>query len=390
MTRDVGGIRRVGRSWHRWSWWVAGVVLAVVGNPALWWNGTESLGALRHPDAIGTALTLLAALPLCVGRRLPLAALGVSTAALFTYDAMGYVASPVDLAPLILLGWVVIESSPLVTAAATAATLVAATAAGLIRPGSHSVASLAGDTIVIPMVALVGVALRSRRDRMRVTEAERELRLQSAFQEAEQLLLAERFRLARELHDSVGHGVTLMALQAAAAASLVRRDPDRARELLGQVEHASQDTVEELHQMLGVLRDPDQVPALSDRYLETLCRRFSVPGLQVDLEIDDEARDLPENLVDVIPAVVAEGLANVCRHADAGRATVRVHNLAQGLVVEVADDGRGPEANNHFGMGLTGAAERVRAVGGTLNFQPGPIRGSVLVAAFPAGRAAPA
>lgn len=195
--------------------------------------------------------------------------------------------------------------------------------------------------------------------------------------------MAERLRIAREIHDSLGHGLTLTALRAEAAACLVEREPRRSRELLAEVAKASRSALEELHLLLQVLRQDTAAaekpsPAMTGPEVEAVVQRFSGPGMHVDTETSGPSRALGDVLEVTVAAIVAEGLSNIARHADATRATVRLSFQETTLVVEVADDGRGPCETTTAGFGLLGAAERVAAAGGELAFGPGPQGGGLL------------
>lgn len=172
----------------------------------------------------------------------------------------------------------------------------------------------------------------------------------------------ERLRIARELHDVLGHHLALINVQAGAA--LHRRDPAQAEEALGTIKDASKTALQELRATLGMLRQAE--PSLS-RVAE-LAESVGASGLTVRTEIDGVARDLPPDVEHAAFRVVQEALTNVAKHAGAKTVVVRLGYGADALSVQVDDDGRGGDAPP--GTGIRGMAERARALGGELTAAP--------------------
>ncbi|MEO6493660.1 MAG: histidine kinase [Ilumatobacteraceae bacterium] len=176
-------------------------------------------------------------------------------------------------------------------------------------------------------------------------------------------LAAERVRIARELHDVVGHTVNLILVQAGASRLTMDHDRATSKELLGDVETAARQALDELDQMLGLLRDdaePRTRPGL--RELPALCERLAAIGLTVDLDI--EPSSLPAQLDVVVYRIVQEALTNALRHGKASTAQVRVIGTER-LIIDITDTGHGP-INYTPGRGLRGMSERVALFGGTL------------------------
>jgi len=143
---------------------LAGVLLALAGQPMVWWRPGEQLLGLRPPDALGAVLVAGVAVPLAFAGRQPLLGLATSATAMLTYGALGYPPSPADLATLVLLGWVVAVCRPAAAAAAGAGILAGSAAAGAIRPGGHSMPELAA-AVLAPVIAMAaGLAVRAHRD----------------------------------------------------------------------------------------------------------------------------------------------------------------------------------------------------------------------------------
>jgi signal transduction histidine kinase len=180
-------------------------------------------------------------------------------------------------------------------------------------------------------------------------------------------IIAERVRIARELHDVVGHTVNAMLVQAGASRMVLDSDPERARDLLAGIERTGRDALTELDRVLGALRADDDVqPGLAD-----LDRRVVRPlvdgGLAVTVDIDPAARDLPRSLDLSTYRIVQEALTNAVKHGRARNAEVGVRVTDGAVRIRVHDDGRGPAAGYQPGRGLLGIAERVEVFGGTVS-----------------------
>ncbi|MEV6300406.1 histidine kinase [Actinoplanes sp. NPDC051861] len=169
--------------------------------------------------------------------------------------------------------------------------------------------------------------------------------------------LAERNRLARELHDSVGHAITAITLQAGAARSVFDRDPDFARQALGAIEEAGRAAAAELDGVLGILRD--QGPGLDE------LPRLLTGRVRADVgEID-----VPPRVSREAYRIVQESLTNAARHGT-GPATLRIRQ-EDDLVIEVTNRQAASAARAGGGNGIEGMRERVRLLGGTLSAGPG-------------------
>ena len=235
-----------------------------------------------------------------------------------------------------------------------------------------------------------------RRLRMRQERAAQLLREQAA--EARRIVIEERARIARELHDVVAHRVSLMTVQAGAAKAVAAQDPEGALRAMGAVEEAGRQALEELRHLLGVLRpetDPDGLgpqPGLAD--LPRLVEQIRRAGLDVSLATDRVAAELPARVDLFAYRIVQEALTNVLKHAGPGtRSKVRLGSDSSGIVIEVLDDGRGatvlpgldPDDAGARGHGIVGMRERARLLGGTLDARPRPGGGFSVVAHLPTG-----
>jgi signal transduction histidine kinase len=205
------------------------------------------------------------------------------------------------------------------------------------------------------------------RERALRAEREREERARAAVAE-------ERARIARELHDVVGHSVSVMTVQASGVRRLLRPDQEREREALLVVERTGREALAEMRRMVGVLRRPEEAPALAPQpsldHVSRLVEQAREAGLPVELRIEGEAMQLPAGVDLTAYRLVQEGLTNVVKHAQATRAEVLV-NFGDGyLEVTVRDDGKGLGNGDGGGHGLVGMRERVSVYGGELDAGP--------------------
>lgn len=395
MAQDLA--RRSLSRWSAWAWPVAAVVLAVAGQPAVAWPWDAAAG-LRPPDLTGAALAALVALPLALAEAEPLAAFALSGLSLLLFKALHYPGEVPVLATLILVAWVAVRR-PLWLSAVSTGLLVGGmvAVATLARPrgvphvASHPPASsLVSQVLVLVVVLLAGAVLRGQRRRTALAQREQAVALDRLMLEAERAAAAERLRVARQLHDSVGHGITRAGLLAQATAHALSEDPDQAQELLAELVGSAQEAMAELHGLVGVLRDADGSRLADGDDMESLVQRFTRSGMEVNLEVDEGSRRLPQAVAVAARATVAEGLANVARHAGTRRAAVAMRRSGHDVVIEVADDGRGPPGGYQgWGHGLAGAAERVGALGGRLHFGPSPSGGGLLRAVIPCSAGPP-
>lgn len=191
---------------------------------------------------------------------------------------------------------------------------------------------------------------------------------------AEQAVEREHLRIARELHDSLGHSLSVMVLYAGAAQRVVYGRPDRSRELLDTVTSLGRDALAEMDDLIRVLRDRSpRSPSIND--VDALAEEFRGLGLPVEVAIIGDRRDLPETVDRSVYRIAQEALTNTLKHADAASAQVRLEYSGDSLTVTIVDDGTGCSdadtkgSNRH---GLSGMRERAAALGGDVRVGSGP------------------
>jgi signal transduction histidine kinase len=191
---------------------------------------------------------------------------------------------------------------------------------------------------------------------------------------AREAVADERARIARELHDVVGHSVSVMTVQASGVRRLLRPDQDREREALLIVEQTGREALAEMRKLVGVLRRPEEAPALAPQpsleHLEKLVEQVRESGLAVDLKVEGEATSLPASVDLAGYRLVQEGLTNTLKHAQAKHAEVLVRYGNDEVEVTVADDGNGKGGGEGSGHGLVGLRERIAVAGGELESGP--------------------
>jgi signal transduction histidine kinase len=248
-------------------------------------------------------------------------------------------------------------------------------------------AQWAMDVAWLLAAILLGDSVRSRRETALESERSRE---EAALRHASE----ERLRIARELHDVVGHNISLINVQANAGAHVLYQDNDKARETFDNIREASHETLQELRSLVGILRDPHagsrHAPTVGLGALGSLIKSCAEAGQNIQLDVTGKQRDL-SGVVDLSAyRILQEALTNVVRHAPNSNVAVKVHFGDDEVSLEVTND-RGAEASSpeHSGggHGLQGMRERVLAIGGRLDVGPDRLGGFHVRAVLPLGSA---
>jgi len=229
---------------------------------------------------------------------------------------------------------------------------------------------------------------------VRVTRLYAEQRGATREQRASRAVAEERNRIARELHDVIGHSVSVMTVQASAVRRRLTPDQVAEREALEAVESVGREALTEMRRMVGVLRRDDETADLEPPpgldQLERLAEKFRASGLPVQLSVTGAALPLAPGLDLTAYRLVQEGLTNTLRHARAPRAArVDVDYGPERLELAVRDDGQlsAGDPPAEAGNGLLGMRERVAVYGGSLVARVRPEGGFELVATLPLGSA---
>ncbi len=251
--------------------------------------------------------------------------------------------------------------------------VLAVVALGLVV-GASGWEDIVGGVLFVLLFIALGAVVRSRADLW--ARRHREVRNE------------ERLALARELHDTVAHHVSAIAVQAQAGGIVAAAQPDRAAQILAGIEAEASRTLSEMRTMVRVLREDEwdaYSPQLGVADLQALASADVTPAIEVT--VADSAMRLPRPVDATLYRLAQEALTNALRHArDATRVGIEIRRVGDVVRLRVADDGRphaGPGAEP--GFGLTGMAERAALLGGSLTAGPGPHGGWVVDAALPAG-----
>jgi len=364
-------------------------------------TSAQDLPGNRAADGLAYALVIAGSVSLVWRRRAPVAVLAIVTAVLITFWMLDYGAY------LSILGLPALyavaaheEHRPRAWWAlgiACACLIVAAGASVLNTPDGFSYLNGLSVVAFLAGAIIAGVLVRNR-ERIFVDTERRAAAAEADRQaEAERAVLRERSRIAREMHDVVAHGMSVVAVQAAAGREIVHTNPDKAAEVFARIETVGRESLMELRRMLGVLRDTgdDNASSLSPQPgindIAAAVSQSSATGVATELVIDGRPRPVAPGIELTAFRIVQEALTNVRKHAGrSATATVRLTFEPSGLAVEIIDDGRGAVtalAGAGTGHGLIGMRERVEIYGG--EFTAGPRRGGgyAVRAVLPTGSA---
>ena len=322
------------------------------------------------------ALMALATLPLAVRRRFPVAVLLTSAGAVGVHQhLLDPVAMPASAAIPILIGLytVGVHAPPVLAAASAAVTVVLAAVVNAAYWGEGIgwflfLFTLTGGSFVLSGYA---VRLHRRNAEQLYTLTERLRREADAL--ARLAVVDERTRMARDLHDTIAHGVSVMVLQAGAAEQVMTSAPEQARQAAHAVQDVGRSVLEELGQLLGVLHtdedDSPRAPQPSLSELDALVERVRQAGLPVELRVDGEPGGLSPGVDASAYRVIQEALTNVLKHAGHVPTAVTVSWAPTSLALEILSEGAvgSPGEDGH---GLVGMRERVELYGGRLDVGP--------------------
>ena len=337
-------------------------------------------------DGVAVALAALACGVLAVRRRRPYAVLLVSTVA-----AEGYLARVAGGGGTLILAAPLIALYTVAESAARKRSLLVAGLLVLLIGTFHTLVKsgrwLGPENIALAALGGLAVAAGEASRNRRAYLAEALLRTQERVTE-------ERLRIARDLHDSVGHHLALINVQAGVAGHVLTGEPAPVRETLEQIRRSSRSALDELRDAVGLLRRADEPaapvePAVGLAALDDLLAWFERSGLRIVCRRDSDGRLLSPATDLVAYRIVQESLTNVRKHAGPVEVRLTLRQEGETLSMVVENDGApapaspGPEAH-----GLVGMRERVAALGGTLRAGPRPAGGFRVTAELPMGRPA--
>ena len=353
---------------------LAGLVLSDVFTSESYLTGSEAVYVL---------VALLMTLPLAWRRRAPLLVVVVVMGA---FAAQSFILDPtptpdVEIVPALIAIYSVAAHGERWAAFAGGGFSLAA---GLVWLGLNDFLL---PTVMFGGAWLAGRLVRKRQfyaqvfaERARVLERERDANARVAAAE-------ERVRLARELHDAVGHSVSVMVVQAGAERLALGEERPSTRDALLAIERTGREALAEMSRLLGLLRKEGEGLALAPRptltHVDALLQTVRDAGVPVELRVEGDLRSLPPGVDVSAYRILQEALTNIVKHAGPARASVAVRYGDRAVEVEVSDDGRGPLNGNCVGYGLAGMRERVELHGGTLQTGKNDRGGFVVKARLP-------
>jgi signal transduction histidine kinase len=384
---DVSAAAASARPPISWPWW-ADALLAVLIVGAF--DGTMLLNGPR----LVTAALVVAVVAIVLRRQHPVAALvlGVTELVVVMVTVGGRRVESALIAVLLVL-YTLAANAPPRRAGVAAAIAIATLEITLVATGHPE--GLIPISIFSAAVCAAGIAEGASR---RQAEHLQAMAAQLARDRDARTRLAaidERARIARELHDSVAHTVSVMVLQAGAAELVLASAPEKARTAARAVEAKGREALGELHEVLGVLHDDEdaspRAPQPSLTRLDTLIDQVGRTGLPVELRVHGEPAPLPVGVDVSAYRIIQEALTNTLKHAGPVPTTVTVDYTSDALTVEILDDGDGmrhwPAAST--GHGLIGMRERVALYHGDLQTGPRPDAGYAVRARLPLPYTAP-
>jgi signal transduction histidine kinase len=362
--------------WRRVPPWAVDVLLALVFAAvtviSVVVNDQQDTGVSM--TAWGWFLLTVELVPLVWRRRWPVIVAVVSLSAAMIYGAAHLPDPPVMFGPLLATYTVAASRPRRITVPLLF--IVSIGAALAIAFGDGSDASDVAVGYFCGITAwVIGDTIRTQRERTAWIEARRE-------DDARRAVMGERMAIARDLHDIVAHHVSVIAVQAEGAQSVLQTQPERAGQAMADVAETARTALAELRRLLGVLRsESGVVPQPGLAAIDDLVDSVRHAGMDVRLS---RATDSDVDAVAGLTAyrVVQESLTNVLKHAGPCATDVSIAVRGDALVVSVIDDGRGPGAANG-GHGLIGMRERVAVLGGTLDAGAGDHGGFVVRARLP-------
>jgi signal transduction histidine kinase len=343
-----------------------------------------------HPAWLAVLLVIAQGMPLAWRRRFPVVVAIVIGAARVAYDQVGFGFAPFPLGPAIAFYTIIERKGPVWR---WIAVVLSATGIGISEasPGHDQPYDAVIQAFIFFTAWGAGLLSRATKANLRAAQARAKRAEAELDAEAARAAEVERTRIARELHDVVAHHVSLMAVQAEAAASLLPGKPEQAGRSVQIVGDTARQALTELRRLLGVLRAPaervETTPSASLADLRPVLEQVRHAGLPVELDVLGAPYPLAASIDATAFRIVQEALTNTLRHTAAPRACVTLRYEPGYVTVAVTDRGPRrdpPAAINGSGLGLAGIAERVASCGGNLAVGPTAADGFAVTARLPA------
>ncbi|MFE4870441.1 sensor histidine kinase [Streptomyces sp. NPDC056682] len=332
------------------------------------------------PDPLGYALLAASGLALAARRRAPLVVLAVTGLCAVGYQAAGF--NVLAVSYLVAVYGAVRAGHRALTAAASVTMLIALRITALVvhdGPVGEAPAQGRGVLEFAWLIAAFAAGEAVRQAERRADEAERS-REETARRRADE----ERLHIARELHDSLTHQISIIKVQSEVAVHVARKRGEQVPDSLLAIQEAGREATRELRATLQALRDDNTTPPRGLDHIPELVERAGSSGLEATLTIEGQRPDVPAAVGRTAYRIVQESLTNIARHAGAATASVRIDYRPDALAIRIDDDGKAtPDNAPTPGLGLLGMRERVTALGGRLRAGPRSERGFTVQAELP-------
>lgn len=349
--------------------------------------GTIVVGMLqpsKTPNILDFLLPLVASAAMFLRRKHPVPVLIVVVLSTFLYYPYAHLDGPLMVLTVVAL-YTAADQGHLLAAIATGAAGLLAMGfgeTGGIRHVDNTTFLIIAEGIVAT-IAAGGVTRNRRAYRQEVHERALDAERAHA-EEARRRETEERLRIARELHDVVGHNISLINVQAGAALHGLKKRPEDAEVALKAIKEASKETLRQLRTTLGVLRQVDEeAPTAPAASLTRLDELIATTGLTVATDLPGSLDGLPAAVDLAATRIIKEALTNVSRHAGTDEAALTITRTPADLVIRIDDSGPGATFTDGTGYGVQGMRERATALGGTLEAGPRPEGGYRVVAHLP-------
>ncbi|MEV0239932.1 sensor histidine kinase [Streptomyces sp. NPDC050674] len=329
---------------------------------------------------LGSVLLAAGGLALAARRRAPLVVLGVTGLSAVGYLAAGFEVLAVSY--LVAVYGTVRAGHRAVAVAASVGLVAVLHLTALVShdgPAREVVAQARNTLEIAWLIAAFAAGEAVRQAERRADEAER-TREETARRRADE----ERLRIARELHDSLTHQISVIKVQSEVAVHVARRRGEQVPEALLAIQEAGREASRELRATLEALRDDDTTPPPGLDHISNLVQGFRTTGLETTLTIEGHPHDVPAAVGRTAYRIVQESLTNVARHAAATTVSVLIDFRPDALAIRVDDNGKAtPHLTPRPGLGLLGMRERVTALGGRLRTEPHSAGGFTVQAELP-------
>ena len=335
-------------------------------------------GSYRDDDALGIVLLLLQTLPIVARSVAPLAALTISVVAISLHIGIGYEGVPAGTFSALVILYSVASLTDM--RQSIVAALIAAAGIAIYFTTDRGTLGLPEGVTTFATYGVgwaLGVYARSRREYTNVVEERASLLEREREVQAREAVADERARIARELHDVVGHALNLIVIQSGGAQRVLESRPEVVRDSLVSIESAGRQALTDMERMLGILRATDEAseslspqPDLS--HVENLAAQVTHAGVPVNVTVEGTPAALPPSVDLTAYRIVQEALTNVLKHAGPARASVTIRHAPDCLELDITDDGQGVpvdagiDSDRVGGRGLIGMRERVAVFGGEL------------------------